>query len=147
MVHTAIQQFVCRFSISKSIYSKYTYLSIASIPGTCLSFVLGVEPYKRTPFPVKTRVVWVPAINVYIYILPGSLTACPWTSAIPKGKDRLPTIIFQGRFVKLRGCIYEVFFSEDKNMKQRNIQNKGRKYFFNFLCQGGASLNPNWALI
>ena len=33
---------------------------------------------------------------------PGSLTVRPWKYTILKGKDRLPTIIFQGRAVKLR---------------------------------------------
>ena len=37
-------------------------------------------------------------------LLPGSLTVRPWKSTIPKGEACLPTIIFQGRAVKLRGC-------------------------------------------
>ena len=32
-----------------------------------MSFVLGVEPSKRRPFPIKTRVIWVPGIIRYIY--------------------------------------------------------------------------------
>ena len=32
------------------------------IPGTYLSFVLGIEPSKRRPFPIKTRVTWVPGM-------------------------------------------------------------------------------------
>ena len=34
-----------------------------------------------------------------------SLTACPWKVALPIGKDRLRTIIFQGRTVQLRGGV------------------------------------------
>ena len=33
---------------------------------------------------------------------PGNLTVRPWRYTIRKGEDRLPTIIFQGRTVKLR---------------------------------------------
>ena len=33
-----------------------------------MSFVLGVEPFKRRPFPIKTRVIWVPDIYIYNYI-------------------------------------------------------------------------------
>ena len=50
------------------------------------------------------------------YMSPGSLTVRPWK--VPIGKDRLPTIIFQGRTVQLRGCNplgrwsnLEIFFS------------------------------------
>ena len=32
----------------------------------------------------------------------------PWKFTIPKGKDRLPTIIFQGRAVKLGGWVFHV---------------------------------------
>ena len=32
-----------------------------------------------------------------------SLTACPWKVALPIGKDRLRTVVFQGRTVQLRG--------------------------------------------
>ena len=65
-----IQQFVCLFFyINLYILNIFIY---RYIPGTNLSFVLGS---KRMPFPIKTRVIWVP--GVYIYILPGSLTACP----------------------------------------------------------------------
>ena len=38
------------------------------IPGTCLSSILVVEPFKRRPFPNKTRVIWVPGVYIYIYI-------------------------------------------------------------------------------
>ena len=38
------------------------------IPGTCLSSIFGFEPSKRGPFPFKTRVIWVPGINICIYI-------------------------------------------------------------------------------
>ena len=38
------------------------------IPETCLSFVLGVEPSKRRAFPIKTRVMWVPGIYIYIAV-------------------------------------------------------------------------------
>jgi len=37
-----------------------------------------------------------------IDILPGSLAVRPRKYTIPKGKDRLPSIILQGRAVKLR---------------------------------------------
>ena len=37
------------------------------------------------------------AIEFLDQIPPGSLTARPWNYTIPKGKDRLPTILFQGR--------------------------------------------------
>ena len=36
------------------------------IPRTCLSSILVVEPFKRRPFPNKTRVIWVPGIYIYI---------------------------------------------------------------------------------
>ena len=40
-----------------------------------------------------------------VIILPSRcLTVRPWNVIIPKGKDPLPTIIFQGRTVKLKGC-------------------------------------------
>ena len=40
----------------------YTYLvDVAhSLPGTCLSSILRVEPSKTRPFPTKTMVIWVP---------------------------------------------------------------------------------------
>ena len=31
-----------------------------NIPGTCLSSILVVEPFKTGSFPIKTRVIWVP---------------------------------------------------------------------------------------
>ena len=37
----------------------YTYL-----PGTCLSSILGLQPPKRRPFPIKTGVIWVPGIHM-----------------------------------------------------------------------------------
>ena len=40
-----------------------------------------------------------------IGLIPGRLTARRWTMTIQKGKDPLPTIIFQGQTVKLLGCI------------------------------------------
>ena len=39
---------------------------------------------------------------------PRSITVCPWHVTFPKGKDRLPTTIFQGRHVKLQGVIPKV---------------------------------------
>ena len=30
------------------------------IPGTCLSPILGLQPSKTKPFPIKTGVIWVP---------------------------------------------------------------------------------------
>ena len=39
---------------------------------------------------------------------PQSLTVRPWNVTFPKGKDRLPTSIFQGRHVKLQGVIPKV---------------------------------------
>ena len=36
------------------------------IPGTCLSSILVVEPSKTRSFPIKTRVIWVPGIYIYI---------------------------------------------------------------------------------
>ena len=35
------------------------------LPGTCLSFVLGVEPSKRMPFFNQTRVIWVPTCSEF----------------------------------------------------------------------------------
>ena len=35
------------------------------IPGTCLSSILGFEPSKRRPFPIKTGVIWVPGIYAF----------------------------------------------------------------------------------
>ena len=32
---------------------------------------------------------------------------CNWKGTFPIGKDRFPTIIFQGRYVKLQGCIFK----------------------------------------
>ena len=32
------------------------------IPGTCSSSILGLQPSKRRPFPIKTGVIWVPGI-------------------------------------------------------------------------------------
>ena len=58
----------------------YIYIYIY-IPGTCLSSILVVEPFKTMSFPIKTRVIWVAGmyihyfdciyiyINKYIYIL------------------------------------------------------------------------------
>ena len=34
------------------------------IPGTCLSSIFGLQPFKTKPFPIKTGVIWV----LYIYI-------------------------------------------------------------------------------
>ena len=38
------------------------------VPGTCLSSILGLEPSKRRPFPIKTGVIWVPGISIYIHL-------------------------------------------------------------------------------
>jgi len=35
-------------------------VGVQSIPRTCLSSILGLEPSKRRPFPIKIRVIWVP---------------------------------------------------------------------------------------
>lgn len=42
-----------------------------------------------------------------IYVPSQSLTVCNWKVTFPIGKDRFPTIIFQGRYVKLQGCIFK----------------------------------------
>ena len=47
------------------IIDKYVCIYIYT-PGTYLSFVFGVEPFKRRPFQIKTRVIWVPGIYIYI---------------------------------------------------------------------------------
>ena len=51
--------------------SPWTYYTILPsyiyIPGTCLSSILVVEPSKTRSFPIKTRVIWVPGIYIYIY--------------------------------------------------------------------------------
>ena len=39
-----------------------------NIPRTYLSSILGLQPSKRRPFPIKTRVMWAPDIYIYIYI-------------------------------------------------------------------------------
>lgn len=36
-----------------------------NIPGTCLSFVWGVERSKTRPLPIKERVIWVPGIHIF----------------------------------------------------------------------------------
>ena len=40
------------------------------IPGTCLSSILVVEPFKTRSLPIKTRVIWVPGTN-YVRIHQG----------------------------------------------------------------------------
>ena len=42
---------------------KYIYIYI---PGTYLSSIFGLQPSKTRPFPIKTRVIWVPGIYIYI---------------------------------------------------------------------------------
>ena len=42
-------------------------------------------------------------VGILLELLPESWTVRPWKWPFPKGKYRLPTIIFQGRTVKLRG--------------------------------------------
>ena len=34
-------------------------------PGTCLSSIFGFQPSKTRPFPIKTRVIWVPGIHIH----------------------------------------------------------------------------------
>ncbi len=60
------QKFHKFYPNSSSISSQITYLNV-HIPGTCLSSILGLEPYKRRPFWTKTRVTWGPGISIYIY--------------------------------------------------------------------------------
>ena len=36
---------------------------IYTLPGTCLSSILGLQPSKTRSFPIKTRVIWVPGIQ------------------------------------------------------------------------------------
>ena len=70
------------------------------IPGTCLSSILVVEPFKTRSFPIKTRVIWVPGyiyiykyhhdIYIYIYTVPVTCTVkklyipIHWTKQIYK---------------------------------------------------------------
>ena len=42
----------------------------------CFSSVLGLQPSKRRPFPIKTRVIWVPGIFIHIY-------SCVFDLALP----------------------------------------------------------------
>ena len=37
------------------------------IPGTCLSSILVVEPFKTMSFPIKTRVIWVPGMYIHYF--------------------------------------------------------------------------------
>ena len=37
------------------------------LPGTCLSSILVVEPFKAKSFPMKTRVIWVQGVYIYIF--------------------------------------------------------------------------------
>ena len=41
---------------------KHSKINILYIPGTCLSSILVVEPFKTRSFPIKTRVIWVPGL-------------------------------------------------------------------------------------
>ena len=50
------------------VYSIYIILYIY-IPVTCLSSILVLQPSKRRPFRIKTRVNWVPGIYTYIHII------------------------------------------------------------------------------
>ncbi len=47
--------FIC-ISIHKSFIFGYSF----SLPGTCLSSILGLQPSKTSSFPIKTGVIWVP---------------------------------------------------------------------------------------
>ena len=48
------------------VYIYIYYINIyIYIPGTCLSFVLRVEPSKRRYFPIKARVICVPGIYTF----------------------------------------------------------------------------------
>ena len=49
--------------------------------------------------------VWLPPYKFTKSLPSRSLTVRPWKVTFPIGKDRLPTTIFQGRAVKLQGCI------------------------------------------
>ena len=46
----------------------YIFVYIYYIPGTCLSPVLGVQPSKTRSCPIKTGVIWVPGIYIYIFM-------------------------------------------------------------------------------
>lgn len=46
-------------------YLIFTSLVQIVIPGSCLSFVLGLNPPKGTPFPFKKRVIWVSGKYTY----------------------------------------------------------------------------------
>ena len=53
-----------------------------------------------------------------------SLTASPWKGTFPIGKDRLPTIIFQGRAVKLPGgrwwFVSNIFYVHPRTLGKMN---------------------------
>ena len=87
----------------------------------CIIVVFRTEPPKpvqleaalRPPSPshVETleapRCNWCSAGSLEVQPLPSrSLTVRPWKVTFPIGKDRLPTIIFQGLAVKLRGGMF-----------------------------------------
>ena len=39
------------------------------VPGTFLSSILRLQPSKTRSFPIKTRVIWVPGIYIYIFAI------------------------------------------------------------------------------
>ena len=44
-------------------------LTIYTIPGTQMTSIFEGQPSKTRPFPIKTRVIWVPGICIYIYTI------------------------------------------------------------------------------
>ena len=60
----------CFWKLNDQVYihihiDKYTYVYMYMfLPGTCLSSILVVEPFKAKSFPMKTRVFWVQGVYI-----------------------------------------------------------------------------------
>ena len=93
------------------------------IPGTCLSFVLGVEPSKRRPFPIKTRVIWVP-------LLPAVERRDHPTSLVPGGSHlRRPRhSLGLRRFQPLKAV------KAPENMPSQKDNSSSKPPLFRFFC-------------
>ena len=56
----------------------YIYIYIIYTPGTCLSSIFGLQPSKTRSFPIKTGVIWVPGIYIY---MPKWWSRCSWLAS------------------------------------------------------------------
>lgn len=113
-------------------------------PGACSSFVFGVEPSKRRPCSIKTRVIWVPGLYALWALLhgnhacwnmmihPRSITLgvlCPNTT-FPLKRSRAPKrIVFQSSiFRELSGHVLFFWISNDAGAILRRNHEQFRSF-------------------